>query len=69
MECPEHNVEMREVDNTTNAYDGTSVFWICDGEGRFPRKHIVMTEEWAGSITFYWVDWKLLKEGLDSNES
>ena len=75
MKCPEHKVEMRRIDETVNAYDGTSVFWIfptsivqlsvqhpydgtsvfwiCDGGGRFPRKHIVMTEEWAGSITFY----------------
>ena len=63
MECPEHNVEMREIDNTTNAYDGTSVFWICDGEGRFPRKHIVLTEEWAGSIIFYMAQWRIFTEG------
>lgn len=63
MKCPVHHVEMKKIDETVNALDGTDVFWVCDGIGKFPRKHIIKTEEWAGSINFYEVgEWKLLKE-------
>ena len=66
MKCPEHKVEMRRIDETVNGKDGTYVFWICDGEGKFPRKHIIRTEDWAGSIIFYRANWTILKEEVGS---
>jgi hypothetical protein len=63
MKCPEHHIEMRRIDETVNSLDGTDVFWVCDGKGKFPRKHIIKTEEWAGRISFYEVgEWKVVKE-------
>lgn len=58
MKCPEHNMEMKKIAENVYALDGIDVFWICNGEGRFPRKHIIKTEDWAGSTTFYCADWK-----------
>ena len=62
MKCPKHNVEMRKLGETVNAYDGTDVFWICDGEGRFPRKHIVMTQAWMGDISYFLARWEIVKK-------
>ena len=63
MKCPEHRKDMRKIDETVNAYDGTDVFWICDGEGRFPRKHIVMTQEWGwgDDISYFLARWEIVK--------
>lgn len=61
MKCPLHKVEMRKIDETVNENDGTYVFWICDGEGRFPRKHIIRTEDWAGNLVFYEPFWRMVK--------
>ena len=58
MKCPEHNVEMNRIAETVNAYDGTSVYWLCEGIGRYPRKHVLMTEDWLGCDRFYEPEWK-----------
>ena len=61
MKCPEHNIEMSRIAETVNASDGTSVFWLCEGIGRFPRKHVLMTEDWFGYNRFYGPEWKRLE--------
>ena len=62
MKRPEHRKDMSKLGETVNAYDGTDVFWICDGEGRFPRKHIVMTQEWGDDISYFLPHWKIVKQ-------
>ena len=58
MKCPVHNVEMSRIAETVNEYDGTSVYWLCEGIGRYPRKHILMTEDWLGDNRFYEPVWE-----------
>ena len=61
MKCPEHNIEMSRIAETVNAYDGTTVYWLCEGVGRYHRKHVLMTEDWLGYTTFYEPEWKKLE--------
>lgn len=62
MKCPVDNVEMTKIDEGVNSYDGTSVFWLCPGMGRHPRKHVVKTEDWGNTTTFYLASWSSISK-------
>ena len=65
MKCPKCNMEMQRIAKTVNGYDGTYTFWLCNGEGRFPRKHIIKTEEWGRNVYFYEIgEWKMISQGV-----
>jgi hypothetical protein len=66
MNCPVDNVEMSVITDAVNSYDGTSVFWLCPGIGRYPRKHVVKTEDWNNVTTFYLASWVSIKRIKDN---
>ena len=61
MKCPVDNIEMIKIAETVNASDGTDLYWLCEGKGRYHRKHIVKTEDWVNTTTFYLPTWTSIK--------
>lgn len=66
--CPYHNVEMRFITSSVNASDGSYEYWLCPDPGRFPRPHIIRTEDWGLSTEFQEPTWNRIeitnKEGF-----
>ena len=60
MKCPIHNIEMTKIAETVNASYWTDLYWLCDGN-ELSDKHIVKTQVWINTTTFYTPNWTSIK--------